>query len=174
LKAAFEVEHPIVKDIKARFYEYASISPKQEALVLKIADDILNPKAPEVKAPAPVGEERVTFRGTVLSVKAREGFRGGVEWKMTVKVSTAQGVWLAWGTCESGLSSAAREMAGQAYHPEFWEEGLKGAEVEITAKLQGGNDPHFAFFKRPKAKLLRLSDKILKVCEKVPSPESAK
>lgn len=143
LRAALALDHPIVKDIAERFYQYASLSPKQEALVLKIHQDILNPAPAEVKVAAPTG--RITFRGTIVSAKTREGFRGGVEFKITVKVKTAEGgVWLAWGTCPSDI----------------WDENLKGVEVEIKATLQPGNEPHFVFFKRPKVKLLKLAESL--------------
>jgi hypothetical protein len=111
-----------------------------------------------VKVAAPTG--KVTFRGHIMSVKARDGFRGGVEYKMTVKVRDAQGgVWLAWGTCQDSLVEQVLKAREEKFDfiPAPDDANLKGAEVEITATLMPGNEPHFVFFKRPKAKLIALN-----------------
>lgn len=93
---------------------------------------------------APTG--RQTFRG-VVSTKSQEGGYG-VEYKMTVKVTTAEGTWLAWGTIPSALlESVPVGERGRIYT-------LRGLEVEITATLQRGKDEHFAIAKRPTGRVL--------------------
>lgn len=89
---------------------------------------IASERAAEVKISAPTG--RVTVRGVIVSLKEHEG-QWGTSMKMTVKVSTANGVWLAWGTVPAGL------------------ECERGDEVEFDATLEVGREPHFAFAKRP-------------------------
>ncbi len=140
---ALNVEHEIVADIKRKLREYGSISTGQIALVRKIAHEVLHPEdapPPEVKIQAPAG--KVTFRGTVVSRKNQET-NYGITTRITVKVTTPEGVWLAWGTAPAALLDATYNHGG-----------LKGCEVEITATLQPGNEPHFAIMKRPRGKAL--------------------
>ena len=95
--------------------------------------------------PAPTG--RQTFRGVVVSTKSQEG-NYGVEYKMTVKVTTAEGTWLAWGTIPSALlESLPAGERGRIYT-------LRGLEVEVTATLSRGKDEHFAIAKRPTGRVL--------------------
>lgn len=136
LAEALEVDHYIVKDIAARFRQYRSLSEKQVALVMKLSNETKNPAPAEVHVPAPEG--RVTVRGKVLSVKVADSDFGG--YKMTVKVETPAGSWLAWGTCPRNILDAA---------PGTHIASLKGAEVEFSAQLKRGRDAHFALFTRP-------------------------
>ncbi len=143
LSQAFEVEHEIIGDIKAKLREYGSISPKQIALVMRLADETRNPRAPEATVPAPIGKQ--SFRGTVVSTKAYDSDYG-TQIKMTVKVTTPQGVWLAWGTAPAAC------LADSCNHG-----GLKGCEVEIKTTLKAGRDAHFAIMGRPRGKVLKLA-----------------
>lgn len=119
------VDHDIVRDIAARFARFGEVSDKQVALVHKLAAEVRNPPPEEVKVETPTG--RVTFRGRVVSVKAYEG-DWGVSMKMTVKVTTPGGVWLAWGTAPSALLDATcnhtgalcRRCGGYAHEPRPW------------------------------------------------------
>lgn len=110
-----EVDHPIVQDIAARFRTTASLSDKQVALVRKLADQIRNPPPPETYVNAPTG--KVTFRGTVVSVKDQETQYGDTT-RITVKVTTDAGVWLAWGTCPAKMIDEARVLASDRYEAE--------------------------------------------------------
>lgn len=88
----------------------------------------------EVKVACPVG--RVTLRGTVVKVEGRETPYGYVT-KMTVKVATPEGVWLAWGTVPRGIDAQ------------------RGSEVEFSAHVEQGREEHFGLFSRPtKARLV--------------------
>lgn len=139
LEEALAYEHHITADIAARFTATAHLSEKQIALVLKLArEGKERAERPEEKhVPAPTG--RTTFRGRVVSWKLHESDWGTVA-RITVKVETPDGVWLAWGTCPSALYDT--------------ENGVRGALVEITATLTRGNDEHFAFMKRPRGTIL--------------------
>ena len=133
LLPALKLDHHITKDIRRRLISSPDLglSEKQEALVLKLAE----PRAEEKHVPVPVDGERIVVRGTAVSVKEREGFNGP-ELKMTVKVPTAGGSWLCWGTVPTALLDD--------------QEALRGTEVEFTAKVvKGDKDEHFGFFKRP-------------------------
>lgn len=150
LREALSVEHYIVKDIAGRFQSYRSLSDAQVALVLKIAREASQPKTEEKHVSAPEG--RVVVRGTVVSVKCEEGAYGDV-WKMTVKVTTPDGTWLAWGTCPESL-----QIEGAKAAPGNLRAGLRGALVEFTATLKRGRDAHFALFSRPtKARVVELA-----------------
>jgi hypothetical protein len=141
LAEAFETDHEIIRDIKARFVQWCELSAAQVALVFKLAKEASEPKPVEVNVPAPVSDKRVTFVGTVVSVKLHEG-QYGETLKATVKVQTPEGVWLAWGTLPAGCFTGN----GSA----------KGCTVEITAKLVAGRDPHFVFMKRPHGQVIAM------------------
>jgi len=142
LEDALKADHRIIADIARRFVQYAELSEKQVALVMKLAAEVNAPKTEkpaEVNVPAPTG--KVTFTGEVVSVKSVESDYG-ITTKITVKVTTEAGVWLAWGTAPSSLLRAETEAP------------LRGRKVEITATLEPGREPHFVFMKRPRGKIV--------------------
>jgi hypothetical protein len=138
LENALKGDHRILRDMAARFEARRYLSPKQVAFALKLADEAGNPREDEQHVAAPTG--RVTFRGTVVSLKARDT-QYGLQHKMTVKVQTSGGSWLAWGTCPAAL---LRELP----------DNPRGTEVEITATLKQGRDPHFALMSRPSGSIV--------------------
>lgn len=141
-EALEETDHRIVRDIKARFVEYRSLSPKQVALVLKLATEAKTPPKPEeAHVAAPLG--RVDFTGVVVSAKNQETNFGPVT-RITVKVTAPGGTWLAWGTCPAVILDDARK--GNL--------DLRGKVVALRATLQAGREPHFAFMKRPQGRLV--------------------
>jgi hypothetical protein len=144
LRGALVTKHPIVEDIFKKFIMFRRLSEAQVALVFKLANEAKNPKPAEAHVPAPTG--RQTFRGTVLSVKEHGDrySRWGASWKMTVKVLSDNGVWLAWGTAPT-----MHRADGSTLFP------AKGDELEIAATLELGREAHFAFMKRPRAKLIK-------------------
>lgn len=152
LEAALAVEHNIIADIASRFRQYGNLSEKQIALVMKIAAEATTPRAVEQHVAAPTG--RQTFRGVVVSAKAHEG-SFGIESKMTVKVTTLNGTWLAWSTIPAALLDTVPVGEQGRYA------NLRGAEVEITATLSPGKDAHFAFAKRPVGKVVRYADGVV-------------
>jgi hypothetical protein len=133
LKKAFEVkdQHPILTDMYAKLHRFGSLSEKQVAFALKLADEVRNPKpkVEEKHVPAPTG--RVVVCGTVVSVKTVTTDFGDVD-KMVVKVETPEGSWLVWVTVPNSITGDVR-----------------GKVVEFTATLTPGRDAHFAFGKRP-------------------------
>lgn len=136
----FAMDHHIIRDIKARFEEYRTLSDKQVALVRKIATELRTPRVTEEHVPAPTG--RVTFKGKVVAARSVESAYG-TALKITVKVSTPKGSWLAWMTAPRAVLDDAGDHGG-----------IRGCDVEITATLTAGRDPHFAFGKRPNGKVL--------------------
>ena len=108
----------------------------------------------EIEVPAPEG--KATVRGVVVSTKSEDMLFNGCPttvYKMTVKVTTGEGIYLVNGTLPRALLDAANEhlqnVDGLIY-------ALRGCEVEFTATLTRSNDrPHFAFAARPsKARLV--------------------
>ncbi len=137
LRVALDTNHNIVRDIKERFFSgrYTSLTEKQEALVLSLHEWSLRPApAPEKHVAAPIEAKRQVVTGLVVSTKLVSGYYGDSV-KMTVKITTPEGTWLAWGTCPSS----------------FLDEGhnLRGSTVSFNAKLKQGRDAHFALFSRP-------------------------
>jgi hypothetical protein len=135
----------ILSDLAEKFARFRSLSEKQVALVLKLAHEVAHPKAPEVEQHVPAPEGKVTVRGKVVSRKTYEGAYGS-SLKITVKIQTPEGSWLAWGTAPRALWDVWSEgETGQS-------RGVQaGDEVEFTATLKQGREPHFALFKRPTA-----------------------
>lgn len=141
LEQALETDHHIVQDIKDRFFQYRNLSEKQIALVFKLASEAMAPKYQERLVPAPTG--RQTFTGVVIGTKLQSGYYEDV-WKMIVKVETGDGCWKCFGTIPSDIR----------YHGNCNRGELKGTKVEITATLTQSDDAHFAFFKRPRGKVI--------------------
>lgn len=134
LQEALMQPHRISQDLDAKLMSFGSLSEAQIALAFKLHADAYCPARPqETNVPAPEG--RQTIRGTVVSVKEHRGDFGDTL-KMTVKVTTDAGAWLCWGTVPQGLYP-------NGGGPD------KGREIEFTATIQRGREPHFAFFKRP-------------------------
>jgi hypothetical protein len=139
LKEALQHSHPITRDIADRLERYGSISAAQIALVTKLARVAAQPA--EKTVPAPVKTGRMTIRGKVVSKKLQESIHGEAV-RITVKVETPSGVWLAWGTCPAALCGNDQDVA-------------PGDEVEFSAALKQADKPHFAFFSRPtKARMI--------------------
>jgi hypothetical protein len=148
LEDDLKVDHPIVHDIKDRFVRLCSLSEKQVELVRKLAHEARNPPPPEKHVDAPVG--RVTFEGTVVSAKVRDT-NWGSSLKITIKVETEDGSWLAWGTCPAAILDDVSKMRSDG---ERTEPLGRGDLVRITATLERGDEPHFCFMKRPRGQLL--------------------
>lgn len=138
LAEAFEVDHRIIRDISSKLDKYGSISDKQVAFVLKLAAEAKG-REKEKHVAAPTG--RQTFVGRVVSLKERETMYG-LQTKITVKVETPAGSWLAWGTCPRAILDVADH------------EKVVGRMVEITATLKEGRDEFFALMSRPKGYVL--------------------
>jgi hypothetical protein len=143
---ALKDKHSILADLGDKFSIYRGLSEKQVALALKLAHEVNNPEAAEPTVPAPIQSVRQTFRGVVVSVKDQEG-QYGTSWKVTVKVQTDAGVWLAWGTLPASILDANRAQGRTA-------RALKGAVLEMTATLKPGRDAHFALMDRPKGSIV--------------------
>lgn len=136
LKQALQVDHPIIQDIRRKSEQYGPLTPRQEALVLRLARE-----AREAKAAAPTG--RHTFTGEIQSAKWKFTDYGS-SLKITVRVETPGGVWRAWGTCPASIVDAVHD-----------EGELVGRTVQLTARLQPSDrDEAFAFYKRPAGELL--------------------
>lgn len=135
LAEALETDHYIVQDIKRKFIR--ELSPPQVELVMKLAREVKErariqaERDAETKVPAPIETGRQTVEGVVVGLRQQETMYG-LSYKMTVKVSTEQGVWLAWGTQPASLDGAE-----------------VGVRVRFDAKLQAGREEHFAIFSRP-------------------------
>jgi hypothetical protein len=140
LGRALRLDHRITRDIRARFIEFGTLSPKQVDLVHKLVRDAAE-KAREDAEPqveAPTG--RLTVRGTVLGTRYDENGFYGPTTKMLVKVTTEAGSWKAWGTVPRALLTGGE---------------LKGSEIEFTAAFERSDrDPHFAFYRRPTKAIL--------------------
>jgi len=137
LRQLLRVDHPIARDVRARFKSspFRCIpSEKQVALLERLHAAALAPPAEAEKhVPVPVDGERIMVEGLVVSTKVSEGYYG-MTCRMTVKVETPDGSWLVNGTEPRGLCTGP----------------LKGHRVRLMATVtKGGRDEHFGFFKRP-------------------------
>jgi hypothetical protein len=140
LAAALAFDHYITKDIAARFEKYGTISPKQVALVMKLEREAGDreaakqkrqaEQASEIHVSAPVNASRQAVQGVVVSVKEQVNDYG-VRTVMTIKVTTALGSWLCWGTAPAAIKPS------------------RGDVVRFDCVLQAGKEDYFAFIKRP-------------------------
>lgn len=166
LLSALKLDHEITKSIRSNMIRWAGksdrplLTEKQVALVLRLAEQASAPAAEkEVNVAAPISNDRQTINGTIVSVKGSETMYGYVT-RMTVKVTTADGVWL----CNGTLPSLSNFERGNDFYGE-----LKGCEIQFDALMaQAGSDDHFAFFKRPtKAKITKGGESQKKQLEEI-------
>lgn len=149
VRKALKADHHICQDIRSKVithpewfaelsgpYCTGGLSPKQEALVLKLWEAAKTPKIEEKHVPVPSTDKRIQIEGEAVSVKWVEDHYsryGGGQLKMTVKVNTANGSWLCYGSVPTAVENLER-----------------GQTVRFMAKVEQGNkDEHFGFFKRP-------------------------
>lgn len=131
-------------DIARKARQYGTVSAKQAAFAERLWNEIDEKllafklreiaKAADPDGPAPRGRKTVTAE--VISVKDREGYMGGTEWKMTVLFPNGS---RAWGTVPSILLD------------KVWDGTLKGTNITFTASFEEPRDGKvdFAIFKRP-------------------------
>lgn len=135
--------HPILRDLAAQFHARGSLSDKQVALALKLAREVTAPReTTEQHAPAPTGT--VEFEGVVVSTKVYDSNYGSTT-KITVRVETPEGSWLAWGTVPAAIHGAVN----------YENRRLRGARVRIRATLKAGRERHFALMGRPRGDLVQ-------------------
>ncbi len=136
LEEALKHDHHISADLNRKFQQYCTLSPKQVALALKLAAEPKRIREEEKHIEAPVTEgKRQRIQGKIVSKKAQENDYG-VTMRLTIKMWTPEGSWLAWG-------SAPSLPADQGYCE-------VGDEIAFDAMLtRSDKDPHFAFYKRP-------------------------
>lgn len=138
LKEALDTDHNISRDLKAKLRQYGNLSPKQIDLAFKLQRQANEPPKPEeAKVTAPIVDGRQTVRGVVVSTRVQDSDYGSTL-KACVKMTTPDGIWLAWGSVPIKWDSEG--------HSIVWE---RGDEVEFTARFSKGRDPHFAFYSRP-------------------------
>ena len=163
MRRALRNKHNITEDIRRNLIRWAGRTDRPSRLTTKQADLLLRlveqarekaSRPVEVLVPAPVGSGRVEIEGVVVSCKSHESDFGET-FKMTIKVQTDSGVWLAWGTAPASLLEEGATMGG-----------LVGCKVRMSAALKAGREPHFALFSRPtRAVVVELGDKQRKAKE---------
>lgn len=150
LEEALTIDHRIIADVAQRFTQYRTLSEKQVAMVIRIADEVRNPKPVEpadVNIKAPEGK-RIDFEGVIVSAKVMDSDYGS-QVKITVKVKTEAGTWLALGTCPALVLDQGQHWnrpEGFAFY--------KGQRISLRATLKPGREPHFAVMSRPSGRLL--------------------
>ena len=127
-------EMSFLESVVSKLESYSSLSEKQVAALIKAwgrANDRAREDA-KPKGPAPTGRVEVT--GEVIGVKNQVS-QFGDQLKMIVKLENGSKVWV----------SVPASLLG---------EDIRGKTIELTATFEvSKDDPHFAFGKRPKAKL---------------------
>ena len=157
----------ILGDLDDKLVKYRSLTEKQVALALRLADQVSNPppaREAERHCEAPLG--RQDFEGVVVSAKTADGYMGTLAVKITVKVTRDDGAtWLAYGTAPRALLDHVLQGAGKV-------EDLRGRRVEVRATLERprqrpageyetdeareralrrSQEQHFVFMSRPSA-----------------------
>jgi hypothetical protein len=143
LRAALACDHRIVADIRARFERYGSMSPKQAALVRKLAGESVAREAEFAARAAKlaaagvtVPEGPTTVEGAVVAVKWKDGNFPGYKWLVE-----ADAGWRVWGTVPAALRG---EYDGDK--PLV----VKGDRVRFRATVKPSrDDAAFGFATRP-------------------------
>ena len=167
-KAAFLLDHPgleealrydnvVVGNIASSFYNHGILNDYQVELVHRLGREgrlARETSAEKPRVPAPVGEARVKFRGTVVAEDTESNpysHYGGSPsiTKILVEVATSSGIWFAWGTAPAACVAG---MVGGS---------LKGRVVDIVAKLipSQGQDLHFVIMNRPHGVIVSTYDR---------------
>lgn len=159
-------EERIIAEIGDKLSRFRSISDKQVQFVQRLAADLRRPVSARVEerhVEAPVGR-CVEFVGEIVAVRVQDGFRGA-EIKMTVKVTTVGGSWLAYGTMprslyvDAGLDprSLSQRYRGRCVRirstlilPPPREPGSLGDVVDSGAVVHDAKR-HFVWMSRPRA-----------------------
>lgn len=126
LADALKGDHNILRDLSSKLHQWRYLSDKQVALALKIFSEMNDPnRQVETLVPAPT-EGRIDISGEIVSVKQ-------TDWgtRMTIKVKTPAGAWLAWGNVPKGLVPQ------------------RGQSVTIRATAEAGREAHFCKYSRP-------------------------
>ncbi len=156
----------IIADIAGRFVTYRTLSDKQVAYVLRLADEIRNPRpvAVERHCDAPIGKG-IPFEGEIVSTKLTDGYMGSSVVKITVKVTTDDGsTWLAWGTAprliwDLGIGDGGhKDLRGRRIRVKATLERPTPARISLDAtpeeatRVRAKNaERHFVFMQRPTA-----------------------
>lgn len=140
LVTALACSNEIVRDIAAKLHRYGSISPAQEALVMRLyfqsVDGCVQGPAEPPAVDAPDTDKRIEIVGTILGTKVQDSLYGSTL-KMLVQVRTPFGAWKAWSTVPAGLS---RPESGE------W----RGMAIRVKARVEvSRDDKSFAFLNRP-------------------------
>ncbi len=94
--------------------------------------------ADETHVAAPLGKQ--TVRGVIVSTDF------GNTYRMTVKVTTPDGVYLVNSTVPASIFDACEDAL---QNENGWIYALKGCEIQFAATLERSDSDHFAFAKRP-------------------------
>jgi hypothetical protein len=129
----------ILRDMREKLVQYKSLSDKQIAFAIRLANEVRNPPPvvvePEACAVPAFTEARPIITGTILHSKWVESDYGGAQ-KMLLAVDVDGKRWKAWGTVPSGVEGTCQE--------------LKGRTITIRAQVQvKQGEVGFAFLKRP-------------------------
>jgi hypothetical protein len=150
VRKAMKAQHPIVRDIRRKLIQWHSLSPKQEALVLKIHRDAEAKKqriSQQTLVAVPSGDKRVDLEGRILTVRVEDGYDRQLSYKMLFMVGEEEtGCYKLWGTIPSPILEAVGYRSKE----------LIGLRAQFSAKVSPSDkDESFGFYQRPtKAKLL--------------------
>lgn len=142
MEKAFETDHGIVRDIKARFEESGFLSEKQIALVMKLHRESMTRKAEPNWVAVVTG--RRTVQAKVLAARVEDSMYG-MAFKMLIQIGDDTSAEKVWTTIPSALLSAFEKL-----QPGAPVKALRGHVVEVTLTLEASrNDPKFGIGKRP-------------------------
>jgi len=141
LLRALRCGHNITHDMRLNLLKWGSVSDAQIELAFKVEKEHAEyverakARASEINIPVPDDDNRHRFFGIVESLRFKENFRFGGNWKITVRVVNEAGeVYRIWGTCPSSILGDTKS----------------GSVVAFDAKVsKSDDDESFGFFKRP-------------------------
>jgi len=146
------MDNPFLTSLQDQLDRWGNLSTRQADAVrrnMEREDRAAVETQPETAAP----EGRVTVSGEVVKVKEQDGYMGGQEYKLIVKLDDGNRVWA---TCPNNLYRAVNPEACR--RDEHWTVTLVGKRVKLTATfIRSDRDEHFSFGKRPVAEVIKES-----------------
>ncbi len=156
LAEALEYDHRIIADIKAKIFQWGTISDKQRELVLKLASQVSKPAKVYNALPSDVEAKRVRIKGKVLALKYKPCQYRGEVLKMLVEFEHGHGLLCSkvWGSVPDEATTVYLEQqdedieAGRETRTIF--EFMQGRVIAFDARVKvSGDDSTFGFFSRP-------------------------
>ena len=151
LQNALMSDHHILSDLNDQLYRRGSLSEKQIELAFKIVKQLKDRQKEQEELSVSSPEGKIEVEGVVINTKS-EDTQWGEALKMTVKVPSGDGYWIAYGTLPAKLADWCYD---EENHPgEVGIKALRGKTVKITGTFKKSKNDHISYFSRPRGEIV--------------------